>query len=521
MKIGHLAALPLLAKSQDDTSTLLSLRAQVTLETGVDHLLDAVGSRNVTQMSSLLQNLVEETISEGPYQLDGDVTTALEVIKQELLGDIRGALNEAHCYDQVELHNQILCFEGCEHQKKIGSDSCPKYCDGSKHKDCRMELVHLYKKHITSCRALDDLTPIDWCPVPPKKCCLLSHTTWNCGGLCHTQISGMTVDDSFGDWLQEIIAKFQAHYNTWLTLHGECVASYHQYVQADAICDCMQAECETNNCEYETCEYLNCEDNYNRCWAGCEAEYTRTNKAKECLEKDRKIDWSATEKIECYVDVLLKKPTKEQLLAECGTDDCYNKYREAQYKKCNTICPEVDFDAAWGEHDRRAGDQDVTKEGIKEVRTEHRAADGSDVDVRCTGHLDLDYQVPPCCNPCDPRPEPPCTGKGGYDVGASMSHTSYMWLHYGHWGAFDTHDIKDFSAEKCHGGEHGYDYAYNLCDCIDCPSLPYVPPASCTKDKACCESKGGQYNYRQHDIKVDCSAISDVVVTPYATKHDE
>jgi hypothetical protein len=436
-----------------------------------------------------------------------------------LLSDIRSALNEAHCFDQSELHHQILCFEGCENAKEIGAASCPQYCDGSAHKGCRDALLVGYKKHIAECRALDDFMIAfeKTCPVAEKKCCLLSHTTWNCGNLCSGTIAGFGVDGYFGVWLNEQIIKFQTAYERWTNLHHSCTAAYHAYVEMDAQCDCKQAECETNNCEYETCHFLNCEDNYNRCWAGCEAEYERTNKAKECLEKDRKIDWSATEKIECYVDVLLAKPTKDDLLATCGKEDCYNKYREIHYKYCNTICPEVDFDAAWGEHDRRTGDQDVTGEGIREVRTEHRAEDGSDADVRCTAHLDLDYQVPPCCNPCDPRPQPPCTGGGDYTGGWDKS--SYMWLHYGQFGHFETSDIADFSADICHAGEHTYVYGYNLCDCIDCPPMPYVPPAVCTAAKACCASTGGQYNYRQHDIKVDCSAVSDVEVTPYATPH--
>ena len=46
--------------------------------------------------------------------LDSDVKVALEVIKKELLGDIRGALMESHCCDQSELHAHILCSEGCD-----------------------------------------------------------------------------------------------------------------------------------------------------------------------------------------------------------------------------------------------------------------------------------------------------------------------------------------------------------------------------------------------------------------------
>merc|ERR1719161_1920708 len=49
-------------------------------------------------------------------------------------------------------------------------------------------------------------------------------------------------------------------------------------------------------------------------------------------------------------------------------------------------------------------DQDVTDEGKHSVRTRHRGAGEN----RCTSHLDLDYQLPPCCHPCEPRPSAPC-----------------------------------------------------------------------------------------------------------------
>merc|ERR1719159_548653 len=114
MKISCL--LPVLAHAQgDDTSTLLSLKVHTSLEVGVDHLLDAVGSRNVTQMSSLLQNLVEETISNdaAAYDLDGDVKAALKMIKEVLIGDIRAALTESHCFDQTALQESMHCFEKC------------------------------------------------------------------------------------------------------------------------------------------------------------------------------------------------------------------------------------------------------------------------------------------------------------------------------------------------------------------------------------------------------------------------
>jgi hypothetical protein len=264
----------------------------------------------------------------------------------------------------------------------------------------------------------------------------------------------------------------------------------------------MQAECEANNCKYETCHWLACEDGYQRCWARMLAEWEATNTAKECLEKDRKIDWSATEKIECYVDVLLSSPTKEELLATCGTETCLNKYRETHYKHCNTICPEVDFLSEDGQmpHVRREGDQDVTNEGENDVRTKHRSSDGVE-GGRCTGHLDLDYQLTPCCTPCEERPQPPCGPQGDYTGGWDKS--SYMWLHYGQFGHFETGDIADFAADICHSGEHSYSYGYNLCPCLNCPDMPYPPPQVCPSSPLApaCSGYPAAYDYTQHNLQ--------------------
>jgi hypothetical protein len=290
---------------------------------------------------------------------------------------------------------------------------------------------------------------------------------------------------------------FERAHSEWSNLHAQCTRAYHEYVEFDAACDCKQAECETTNCEWDSCHFLNCEDTYNKCWGRCETEHTKTNEAKECLEKDRKIDWSATEKIECYVDVLLAKPSNETLIKHCGTDDCYNKFREDMYHKCNEMCVEVDYDSnSRRHHSRREGDIDVTDEGANSVYTKHRAFD-ADAEKRCTAHLDLDYQLPPCCHPCEIRPSIPCENQG-----SSSDHLSYMWLHYGQFGHLSQDNVPDLPNKICHSGEHTQAYAYNLCDCTECPSKPEPPTPSCTVSKKC---NSGVYDYRQHDIKNSCA----------------
>merc|ERR1719174_1989835 len=139
------------------------------------------------------------------------------MIKVALLGDVRGALQEAHCQDQKQLHSQILCFENCDKSKKQGSDSCGTRCEGEDHTVCRQALLELYKTHITECRALDDFVS-DFnklsCPKFEKKCCLLGHSTWNCGGLCSSQIANLDVDASLGSWIADQTAKFRSAFDT-------------------------------------------------------------------------------------------------------------------------------------------------------------------------------------------------------------------------------------------------------------------------------------------------------------------
>ena len=86
---------------------------------------------------------------------------------------------------------------------------------------------------------------------------------------------------------------------------------------------------------------------FEQCQIGCWDRYEVVIKEKECLEKDRKIDWSATMKIECYIDILLHDYTKEELLTKCGSETCVEVAREEDYQHCHTICLEVDHEGEW------------------------------------------------------------------------------------------------------------------------------------------------------------------------------
>jgi len=521
--------IPGLVSSQDDTSTLLSmnLRVHSTLEAGVDQLLQSVGNRNVTQMSSLLQNLVEDVIDDDESVIADDVQNALDLIKQVLLGDIRGALTDAHCQDQKDLHDMMFCFKDCESTKRRKDTGCGSECDNKEHNACRGDLLDLYHEHITACRALDQFvhkfaTTPGLCPTGKGKECHLPHSTWECN-LCVSTIDKYTLHNTMETYIKDQITLFENAYESWNSLHNSCKNSYNKYVEKDADCDCKQAECEDRDCLWQECLVDSCNE-FHGCWETCLTRHDEIEKNKECLERDRKIDWSATEKIECYIDVLIAKPDNKTLLENCGTDDCLNEYRKNMYKECHDMCVEVDFDGSWSASDRREGDIDVTGEGtIASVRTRHRADDAA-TEKRCTAHLDLDYQVPPCCQPCRTRPSAPCEGQtelGDY-THLEQIPKSYMARKYGPFLSSDELTInerdillaceaglevdlecgKEVAKVSCEDEEHTKQYAYNLCICKTCP-LPDIHKEVCGTVADVCED--GPYDYTKHNIKNDCT----------------
>ena len=148
---------------------------------------------------------------------------------------------------------------------------------------------------------------------------------------------------------------------------------------------------------------------------------------------------------ECYIDILLHDYTKEELLTKCGSETCVKVAREEDYQHCHTICLEVDHEGEWpavhvvnvacgapGSYDalppkatqypgqtawmevhpaRSKHDQYHMGDALyacdangAEVMTRHRGGHKDRVgEARCTEHLDIDYQIPPCCD-CAPKP---------------------------------------------------------------------------------------------------------------------
>merc|ERR1719218_399397 len=142
------ALLPVAASALDDDTMMLSMgRMTVDAESSVQSLMETAGARNVTQMESLMQALVEETIQgDGVEQLDEDIKKALYVIRGNLVDAIRNTLTGEHKVDQDFIMEQLKCFDQCKHGMHKDEHSCTEWDKKAAklqqtHVSCRTKLM--------------------------------------------------------------------------------------------------------------------------------------------------------------------------------------------------------------------------------------------------------------------------------------------------------------------------------------------------------------------------------------------
>jgi len=497
----------------DDSSTLLSMS---TKSTAAADLISAVGHRNVTQMQALVQGLAHESVNEPAWKFDADIRSALKAIQEIFVTKIQGALKDQHKADQEHFNCFTKdCFEACNTDFESKHAHCRTKgveCDElrTEHDTCRSTVYDLYKDMAKACTKLHCFdVPTTTCEDESCLCPGLSYChEARRGEECEAQTGDCT--GKFGGWLQQQLGIYQASFAQWTTEHADCKAKYHKFLTADMECDKTQKSFETCSCEHSRCDYENCRIDFTQCTEQCWTRYEELVTEKECLEKDRKIDWSATKKIECYVDVLLHNYTKNELLTKCGSDDCINTAREEDYKHCSTICQQIDHDGQWpsvlgnqaqGHPSRDAkskfhlGDNEYKCDanGAGVVFTMHRAAGDDDSaradENRCTEHLDIDYQIPQCSTP-DCEEVPICdatflaTHYAKYDDIEKIGCISDCCPDDSKESCFPAQNLE--SGEQADDGsftlkdikvtEHSHAWAYNRCECTPCPGgFPEYP----------------------------------------------
>lgn len=445
-----LAALPCASSVlADDVSTLLSVRSKTSLDSesgsqsfSAANFMDVIQGHNVTQMASLMQNFVESqlngdgvTEADGAVKLDSDISEALKTIKQLLLGEIQTALKSEHKSDQASVNVLHKCWDQCKNAKQEDQDQVEEFWGlmqsaKSSHETCREDVHTKYVDKVTKCNALDTWIKNLECPSCKEEECVVIKDP---------------ASRSIGDMLQSHITWATNSYTEWQKLHTACSKAARAYTAVDIACDTTQSEFESNTCSHRQAVWTSCNVNQMACCARCSKEFDDEVNRAECAEKDRKIDWSATKKIECYIDVLMKSPTNEELKDGCkeGGKSCINQFREKMYKACSEVCEEVDFES------------DGEYRDIDGINTTHRTS--SSTGDRCTEHLDIDFPMMPHCEKCPPALPGPCE-------------FPFISTYY---EVFDnTEDIDALDDEKaCTPDKHTHQWAYSRAECKACSDL--------------------------------------------------
>lgn len=517
MRAGALCLVPVSVAAVDDASSMLTVGSQSSM---ANTLLAAVGSRNVTSMQALVQELAEESLS-GVGQFDEGVQAAIKKIKDVFVKSIQDALVEQHKADQEHFNCFTQdCFGGCMDTYKADVKRCEDLdeypCDGTlpgnfsvDHATCRSNVFAKYNTMAEKCGELHcfEIPPIS-CPKPSCKCGDIS----NChrkglgdDGTCESTATDDDCNDvEYGSWLESTIAHYNGTHSRWESLRTACALAYKDFLETDTACDSVQESFETCLCERNDCENKACGVTYDQCEAGCWADYAALVESKECLEKDRKIDWSSTKKIECYIDVLLHEYTKEELIEKCGDANCINKAREEEYKACEAVCPNIDYDGFWPQvdastlaspevgifgHAKRSkensfllgdGEYACDANGHDNVFTKHRGGAHREEEARCTEHLDLDYQTPQCMACKDPPP-PVCDAAFHWqwyrdfddaaimDIGCANNDCNFASQQLATSANGD--DLQTITIKQ-----HSKAWAYNRCQCKECDDpLPVYP----------------------------------------------
>jgi hypothetical protein len=438
---GLFALLPC-THAVDDVSTLLSVKATMKSETSLlENFMKGVDGRNVTQMASLMQNLVESqlfgdgvTETSGDGKLDSDISDALKTIKELLLGDIQRALTAEHADDQHSVGQLHKCWDQCATARDSDEqqvDDLWTIMQQSKvaHETCRSDVHAKYVDKVEKCNALDIWIEGLKCPDCYKEECVTIHDPSN------TKV---------GDMLQAHISWAKSSYAEWSVKHAACAQAVRDHEAADLECDKTQGSFESGTCAHRQALWTSCTVNQMACCQRCSNEFNAEVNRVECAEKDRKIDWSATKKIECYIDVLMASPTDAELQAKCKADGkaCINQWRENKYKSCEEVCVDIDYEA---------GDYYL----VDGVNSTHRT-DSAHGD-RCTLHLDIHFPAMPSCVNCPPPVPGPC---------------EEQWINT-YYSAYDSKlavtELED--ENECHPDQHVRWWAYSRAECLPCAPL--------------------------------------------------
>jgi hypothetical protein len=470
-----------------DEGSLLSVsRAAVVLEQqSASELLSTLSfqSSNVTQMALLVEN-VAQSIFKGDA-VDADLKHALELIRNETLSKIEKSLMNEHDLDQVLADGLNQCYHKCTDQfaeelQDVERAKGKMQTSLTGLRTCRSKTLESYANMITTCHALDVwIAGLDW----PKAC--EEECVWNDATI-------------MGGCFRGGITWYEKTYEEWERMHKACLAAVELYHEEDKQCDSQQMYFEVDTCTLRQEEWTSCQDHLMTCCGKCSVEFDETVSQIECREKDRKVDYSAVQKIECYLDIIELSLPDEELKEYCDAngENCHANMRIQKYKECEKRCENVDYD----------GHEYFVVDGVNGT---HRLLN-ADEEKRCTRSLDVNFPRKVACPQCPPIPEYPCQ-------------STFVHKYYG--GYMENGEVPGIAlgTPECPGQIHETYFGYSQQECRPCPELIGLNPA---ETNARCQAFGNEVRVMLDDhvinlmeVKVNKMTAADGVTAHLDTTH--
>lgn len=463
-----LASASLATAMPSDEGSLLSVsRAAVALEQqSASELLSSLSfhASNVTQMALLVDD-VAQSMFRGDA-IDADLKEALEKIREEVLGKIETSLMTEHGLDQQLADGLNKCYDKCKEdfaeelvEVEAAKGKMQRSLTGLR--TCRSKTLESYANMITTCHDLDVwIAGLQWPEGCEEEC------VWNEASI-------------MAGCFKKGITWYEDAYTQWEEKHKACVAAVEVYHQEDEQCDSQQMYFEVDTCTLRQEEWTSCQDHLMTCCGRCSAEFDETVSQIECREKDRKVDYSSVQKIECYLEILNMSLPDEELKEYCDADgqNCKTNARIVKYKECETRCENVDYD----------GTEYFVVDGVNGT---HRLLNEAE-ERRCTRSLDIDFPRKVACPQCPPIPEYPCQ-------------SSFVHKYYG--GYMENGEVPGIAlgTPECPGQIHETYFGYSQQECRPCPELIGLNPA---ETNARCQAFGDEVRVMLDDHVINLMEV--------------
>jgi uncharacterized protein (DUF2141 family) len=297
------------AADLEDEVTLLQVHNKVSsLELPVAKAMSAVAhARSPQEASVLMQDLASRAVR-GEVKIDDATKDALTNMVATL-EESEGLLETASQEEQTLRDDAAAAVAACKTTYDAGRQEDAMMGNevgdtDDSHHVCRSALDDLHNDMTTKCTALNQfITGL----VPPS----------------------CAKPDRYGmeGYFQGLKNHYDSNYDQWKARNEACVAAEQARTNKDGECDTIQGQFETKFCAYRLEMYTTCSE-YVGCYENMKNSFDEVMSTTSKGQESRELEWTAIQKIKCYIGVL--------------TSDKENDDRKAELEACQALDPTLD-----------------------------------------------------------------------------------------------------------------------------------------------------------------------------------